>query len=620
VDAVGRTSKTGRGFKVIKSATPTTIHQLFSHEKDIRYTIPKYQREYSWNKEQWSALFSDLMEDDALSGHFLGTIIGVDKTEAVLGNHALELVDGQQRITTISLLLLAIFSELSQRKDESFSEDQISDISNLRRMLVTAKPIGPRIQLQTQNHNFVDYLSLLQEAGTGIEASSSKYSGNRKIKKAYKFFKASILERIDGQSDPVEGLMDILNRVKKAVLVSLEVQSHADAFVLFESLNNRGLALTPIDLIKNSLLEMAERHADIGTDLAYARWSKWISNLGPEYRDQERFFRQFYNAFKGQWELGLPNIPVATRSKLITIFDQMLQGDFLEFSDRMDKATNAYRLIIGAHAETEIDENDEVIKALQDLSRVEGASSYILMLSLIVNRGQYGLKDKDIVEVCEVLVSFFVRRNLTNTPPTYALDKLFISIVENWKNDSNESPKAKVLKHLSAVSVADEVFLEKLKGPIYEENVGITRFILIALAQSGMTDEKWTDLWAQVKAGESKQRYKWTIEHIVPQGENMPKAWVEMLGGAAAAEQLLVEDVHRLGNLTITAYNANLGNLAFADKRDRTDSKASNNFIGYKNGLSLNQELSEKSSWDAHDIDRRTDELAHAALLRFPLG
>ena len=294
----------------------------------------------------------------------------------------------------------------------------------------------------------------------------------------------------------------------------------------------------------------------------------------------------------------------------------MLKGDFDVFAGRMDKATEAYKLIIGVESE---EVSDDIARALLDLSRVEGAPSYILMLSLLVNREDYGLSNKDIVEVSRVLISFFVRRNLTNTPPTYALDRLFISIVENWDNTDGLTPRERVLRSLTGVSVDDEVFLDRLKGPIYEENSGITRFILIQLAQSKMDNEKWTDLWARVKAGESKEQYRWTIEHVAPQGDNMPQPWIDMLGGSVEAERILNEDIHRLGNLTITGYNSTLGNLAFVDKRDRKDSKAPHGYVGYKNGLGLNEELKDRSEWTGADILRRTEELALAALALFGL-
>ena len=97
----------------------------------------------------------------------------------------------------------------------------------------------------------------------------------------------------------------------------------------------------------------------------------------------------------------------------------------------------------------------------------------------------------------------------------------------------------------------------------------------------------------------------------------MPDAWKQMLGGAEAAAAAQEADVHRLGNLTITAYNSTLGNKSFADKRDRTDSKG--RFIGYRNGLALNATLATKEAWTVADIETRTMELAERVIARFAL-
>ena len=128
-----------------------------------------------------------------------------------------------------------------------------------------------------------------------------------------------------------------------------------------------------------------------------------------------------------------------------------------------------------------------------------------------------------------------------------------------------------------------------------------------------MTKETWQDLWAQ-----DKGHFTWTIEHVLPQGPNLPDAWKQMLGGAEAAVAAQVADVHRLGNLTITAYNSTLGNKSFSDKRDRTDNKG--HFIGYRNGLELNATLATKQAWTVADIEMRTMQLAEQVVGRFPLA
>ena len=166
------------------------------------------------------------------------------------------------------------------------------------------------------------------------------------------------------------------------------------------------------------------------------------------------------------------------------------------------------------------------------------------------------------------LTSFFVRRNLTGYPQTYALPKLFMTIIEKISGHTGAEVLQIVTQELRDASSSDDEFRKRLEGPIYEENSDVARFILTTLSEDAMTKETWKDLWAQEKG-----HFVWTIEHILPQGANLPDAWKQMLGGAEAAAAAQEADVHRLGNLTITAYNSTLGNKSFADKRDRTDSQ-----------------------------------------------
>ena len=161
--------------------------------------------------------------------------------------------------------------------------------------------------------------------------------------------------------------------------------------------------------------------------------------------------------------------------------------------------------------------------------------------------------------------------------------------------------------------MSDEEFRTRLLGRIYEENSDVARFVLATLAEDAMTKETRVDLWRQ-----EKNRFVWTIEHILPQGENLPAEWQEMLGGEEVAAPVQEEHKHRLGNLTITAYNSNLGNKSFPEKRDRQDSKGRH--IGYRNGLSLNADLATRESWTPDDIENRTEELAARVIERFPLA
>ena len=238
--------------------------------------------------------------------------------------------------------------------------------------------------------------------------------------------------------------------------------------------------------------------------------------------------------------------------------------------------------------------------------------SYVLLMWLLSKRPDLKPSEEDLVQVTEGLTSFFVRRNLTGYPQTYALPKLFMTIIEKISGHTGAEVLQVVTQELRNASSGDDEFRKRLEGAIYEENADVARFILTTLSEDAMTKETRKDLWAQEKG-----HFVWTIEHILPQGANLPDVWKQMLGGAESAAAAQDEYVHKLGNLTITAYNSTLGNKSFADKRDRTDAKG--RFIGYRNGLALNESLAAKESWTVTDIETRTRELAEQAAARFPL-
>ena len=179
---------------------------------------------------------------------------------------------------------------------------------------------------------------------------------------------------------------------------------------------------------------------------------------------------------------------------------------------------------------------------------------------------------------------------------------------------SGDAVLKSIRDELLAVSASDEIFRSKLEGAIYEENAGVTRFVLCALAEQGMTKETWVDLWKY-----EGKLFVWTIEHIFPQGDNIPASWVTMIADADATKAKAIQEayVHKLGNLTISGFNSALGNKRFIDKRDRTDSQGRE--VGYKNGLKLNTELATAESWSVAQIELRTTTLVNQVLSLFAM-
>ena len=194
------------------------------------------------------------------------------------------------------------------------------------------------------------------------------------------------------------------------------------------------------------------------------------------------------------------------------------------------------------------------------------------------------------------------------------MTRLFMATIDKVAELSGAAVVTTIRDELLAVSASDETFRSKLEGAIYEENAGVTRFVLCALAEQSMTKETWVDLWKY-----EGKLFVWTIEHIFPQGDNIPASRVTMIadGDAKKAKAIQETHVHKLGNLTISGFNSALGNKSFKDKRDRTDSKGRE--VGYKNGLKLNAELATAEGWSVVQIDARTTTLVDQVMSLFAL-
>ncbi|AXJ10227.1 DUF262 domain-containing protein [Arthrobacter sp. PM3] len=592
---------------MIKSANQYPVHTLFSHEGNILYRIPPYQREYSWYKSHWEDLFDDLIE--AEGAHFLGTIITLDQTTDTLEGNILHVIDGQQRLTTLTLLLAAVYSVLKEHFAE-LDDDTRTDLTNLGRLLVRKSDEQPRVTPQKQGHNLGDYRKVLQEAGLPILGEWKPYYRSRRIAKCYGYFRSAIVKLAETDEIAVtEAALRVHEAALRAVIVKIEVASHADAFVLFESLNNRGMPLSPVDLIKNHLLAESEKRQVMNVDEAFKHWNEVLTSLGDSYATHERFLRHYYNAFKAELPDVL-NASVATKSNLIRIYETLLGYDLKQIIDALVESSKIYGRV---NCVVELDQPTSLDRAFQRLMRAQGAPSYVLLMWLMSKQSELKLSNDHLESVAHLLTSFFVRRNLTGYPPTYVLAKLFMTSIITVGEARGDEVLAVVKELLNAASATDEEFRARLVGRIYQENTDVARFVLATLAEDAMTKETKVDLWLQ-----EKNHFVWTIEHILPQGENLPLAWQQMLGGEGVAGEVQEEHRHRLGNLTITAYNSNLGNKSFLEKRDRKDPKG--RYIGYRNGLSLNAELAARDSWTANDIEERTQVLADKAVERFHLS
>ena len=609
---------------MINSVEDPTVANILSTDMLKIYDIPRYQREYTWNQRDWANLYDDITQNDA--GYFLGSFIVVNGTvDSKRDTIHYEVIDGQQRLTTLSLFLAAVYARIMEHKDSIDDDMMLDDIRPLRnRLILKSDKSKTRVIPQVQNHNLEDYRWILKEhIGLDAVMQKPKFLGLRKMSKAFNYFYDRLGEDVEGRNgiECVRCLLDICRLVCSAVVVQITVDSHADAYTLFASLNNRGVPLSAVDLIKNMLLGKVAGVDDEQLDYYFERWQEVLHNLGDDYKTQERFFRQNYDAFRrevnkpfiGESGSQLPLGSVATRSNLLKIYEKRMESDdgALKVLDELTENSALYSKIIGLDQESL---DFELSHQLLELSRAQGVASYLMLLFLFKKQDQLELKDETLALLVKLLVCFFVRRNLTDTPPTRDLERLFISICESLESEELKGVAAAeyIKKRLVDVSASNASFKERLEGPIYDVNPDMTRYILTVIASPSVTKEM-KPLWERYASG----NYVWTIEHIFPQGKNIPDEWVKMVadGDMSKAIEVQEKQVHTLGNLTITGYNSKLSNMPFVTKRDRKDVNGAN--VGYRNGLNLNDELVNTDTWTSEQIQERTDKLVGLTLKAF---
>ena len=610
------------------------------------YHIPRFQREYVWRKHNWSKLPEDIYDNDP--GHYMGSVICVHEESELSPSNELiyEVVDGQQRLTTISLLLAAIYSKLTtevvnENPDIRQDEDYIIKLNSIRQRLIkkitiagTQLPWGVfkagkltyclRVQPSTQDSNLEDYQYVLSEIAVIPELPYPRNSGNRRIYRTYRYFRNHI-------PNSLEELYDLLDRIYQLSFIHISEASQSKAFLLFETLNYRGVPLSAIDIIKNKMLATLESKYSTPIDDSFDEWQKLLDNL-PEDSDQDRFLRQFYNAFKFDTRIKITKITRATRSNIISIYESLIKRDAGHIFHELCEKAKIYNQLI----EPEKYPAAAINTALVNLERISAVPTYTFLLylfSLDVNVfGEPTVKEKTV----ELLCKYYFRRNITDYPNTRDLDAINIDLVEQCQKEIVEGGKISypfiekaILTGKGAPSTI-ETLRESLADNLFYNNDYMARYALTRLDEASHSREYTPNLWARNEKG----LFVWTVEHVFPQGKNIPSDWVEMIaeGDRELAKEIQDESVHCLGNLTLSGYNSRLSNQSFAKKQGKAVANVFGNkiHIGYKNGLALNnigfpvsgQEttLSNTAGWKKEHIEARNNVMVNMLVQLFRFG
>jgi len=577
---------------MIKSANNIPVDKLLglnNNSNELVYKIPPYQREYSWKKEQWENLFDDILDNE--QGYFLGSIICIDQ------NIQLDVIDGQQRLTTVSILLNAILNIINIKiNNETISlnnKKYRKPYDNLEDKIYIEEDEKSRLVLSIQNNNNDDYEYILFINNFLANKEKPAHFGKRRISKAFEYFKYRLLE-VDEEGNLLFSIEDIFTFYKKVIsslVVKIEVNDIASAFTLFESINNRGVPLTPIDLIKNSIIGQME-YQGYNANSINNDWQTIVNNI-EAYDAQVRFMRHYYNAFHNNPKIKLQSYSKATKSNIIHIFSEHIKKDVNFIFYDLIKKSNIYTIFVNPQNIKDI-EFLPYKEKLTDLTRLKVAPAYSLLL-YIFDKGI----NEDTIKILDFIENWFLRRHLTDFPGTSKLDQIFLDLINILDNtDENSYEKIKEFLTNEKRYKSDAEFKQFLKNSdLYIVNPNATRCLLTKLESSKRTKENKVNFWEETH----KNKLIWSIEHILPQNPSITSDWNNIVSKEQKDKYL-----HRLGNLTLTCYNSSLSNKSFKEKVFIKDNMG--NDIGLKsNNIYINSTLKDIDIFNIDIIERRSD-------------
>ncbi|GGM71367.1 hypothetical protein J2752_002237 [Halarchaeum rubridurum] len=557
------------------SATEESVKSVFSF--DYRFEVPDYQREYSWREEHWSDFWYDIRSLDHGETHFLGSIVVIERQTLVNELSVLELVDGQQRMTTIAVLLRALQDVLS-------TTEEFADV---------AADISPDYLWKSDlDGNDFPTLSLGKNDDGAFQAllrDGRATAHDSRVTEAYDFF----VERLEGMTPEQVNELRI-HLLGSLSLVVIETDSETSAYRLFESLNDRGLDLSAVDLMKNYLLRYASEHDDTDPETVKSEWEAILDNVRGRMNKPARFFRHYlmsmpdpdydgaisnhtlYDTFTEIVEDQLPESGQSLESFLVDMREQsdryveLLEGSLTVFSGKSSKRVNdrlaALNAIRPTQARTfllrllrEVDDPNVVLDAMWDLE------------VLLLRRGMAGYAtgsemDRLFSHVCSTAFETpdpltDISRAFRNAAPS---DAEFRAAFVNNRMPMNDRTK---------------YVLDTLEREIYMSSAGGKE-----IADRSVVD----------------------IEHIAPRASFSAKKYAPWRSYLGVDEETFIEWRDRIGNLTLLEDSLNLS---------ASDNPFDQKKAHYRESdFLMTQALCEYDQWTIPEVERRTEKLADYAV------
>ena len=536
--------------------------------KPSRFIIPIYQRTYSWTEPECQQLWNDILrtgQNEDISAHFVGSIVYIEKgLYQVTGLSPLLVIDGQQRLTTVSLILESLARELGNAEPiEGFSAKKIRDY-----YLLNPNEDGEsRYKLLLTQTDKESLLALVNQKPWPFEHSM-------RLKKNYEFFENKV-KKLNGE------LASLCKGLAKLIIVDIALSRDQDKpQLIFESMNSTGRELSQADLIRNFILMGLESTHQ--SQLYNDYWRRMEMSFGQEaYGAQfDGFMRHYLTLKTGE----IPNVrkvyeafkEYAHSPKVAAAGVDALLADIQSFSEYY-----CAMALVGA-------ESNELLAAVfRDLRELKVDVAYPFLLYLYHDYSK-GLLSVEHLEYAARLVESYVFRRAVCAIPTNSLNKTFATFASALNKDRYlESIKAYYLLLPSYRRFPDDAEFQR---EIKVRNLYNFRSRIYWLRRLENHDRK-----------EKVVVDEYTIEHILPQNENLSKQWQDALG--PEWKQVQVKWLHTLGNLTLTGYNAEYSDHPFTNKRDMKGGFG-------ESPLRVNEDLGVLDIWDESAIQTRASRLA----------
>lgn len=551
---------------------PGRIINNFIDLNKVQYQIPVYQRNYEWAKEQCKKLFDDvLLVCKNGKTHFCGSIVyKLIKEEHNINYYVI--IDGQQRITTIYILIKVLLdlAENDSAKDaftnllinhDKFDEFAIEEQSKLKLKAV-----------ESDNNQLIFLMS-------GKEDKIDKSSG---IWQNYEYFKKLVSEAQKKQITT----KDIFRGLEQLTCARISLDKEDNAQEIFERINSTGIPLSLADKIRNFILMTDENQEEL-----YKNYWLEIEDL-IEKNQMPNFFQDYLN---------LKIDGFAKDNTAYDIFKDLYRnGKYTNESmlQEMFHYAKIYHAFLYGDSKTY---SEQTNKALEGLRKLKQTTVYLFLFSVFDDFENHVINEDELNKVLSFILSYSIRRLICDVASNSLrgfYKTLYSRVYSNNEHIKTyyDSLVSFMLQLNTKDAIPDDTSFKQslIYNNLYRKNA-LCKYLLAIIENQGKEILDTSNL---------------TIEHIMPQNKDISEDWKKMLGDNWEADK--EKYLHTLGNLTLTAYNSELGDKKFSEKLDLLDDKKTKIVILY-------QDVKSCSKWDADSIETRAKNLSKTIFDLFPI-